>query len=140
MKLLIRTLSAAALALAAFHGMPAAEAAEPLSVVAGYGGHFSGFYYDTDGLDRRLPHFALHPPVYYSVPVPRTYGYSPFAYPPTVMTPEVELTGKLEVLNPHVPPKPAAMPAVDQTTAIPQIMINPFVAQTSKAAAQLTSR
>ena len=25
------------------------------------------------------PYFALHPPVYYSLPVPRTYGYSPFS-------------------------------------------------------------
>src|ERR1700742_789907 len=36
-----------------------------------------------------VPYYALHPPVYYSYPVPRTYGYSPFAYPPSVMTPDV---------------------------------------------------
>ena len=35
------------------------------------------------------PYFALHPPVYYSAPVPRSYGYSPFAYPGSVRTPEV---------------------------------------------------
>ena len=140
MKFIARTLSAAVLAMAACLLIPAAEAADPLSVLAGCGGHFSGFYYDNAGLDRRLPHFALHPPVYYSVPVPRTYGYSPFAYPPTVMTPEVELTGKLEVMNPHVPQKAAATPAADQTTAIPQVMVNPFVVETAKTAAQLTSR
>jgi hypothetical protein len=37
------------------------------------------------------PYFALHPPVYYSVHVPRSYGYSPFAYPGCVPTPEVEM-------------------------------------------------
>jgi hypothetical protein len=36
------------------------------------------------------PYFALHPPVYYSCPVPRSYGYSPYAYPPCVQTPEVD--------------------------------------------------
>ncbi len=35
------------------------------------------------------PYFSLHPPVYYSAPVARTYGYSPFAYPGYVRTPEV---------------------------------------------------
>jgi hypothetical protein len=37
-----------------------------------------------------VPYFALHPPVYYSYRVARTYGYSPFAYPPGVMTPSLE--------------------------------------------------
>src|SRR5437870_3480881 len=37
-----------------------------------------------------IPYFALHPPVYYSEPVARTYGYSPFAYPFGSPTPEIE--------------------------------------------------
>jgi hypothetical protein len=37
--------------------------------------------------DSRVPYFALHPPVYYSQPVPRAYGYSPFPYPPEMITP-----------------------------------------------------
>ena len=36
------------------------------------------------------PYFALHPPVYYSCPVPRSYGYSPYAYPGCVETPQVD--------------------------------------------------
>lgn len=28
-----------------------------------------------------VPYFAMHPPVYYSYRVPRTYGYSPYAFP-----------------------------------------------------------
>ena len=35
----------------------------------------------------RIPYYALYPPVYYSYPVARPYGYSPFAYPPGTMTP-----------------------------------------------------
>ena len=42
-------------------------------------------YYSTG-----VPYFALHPPVYYSYRVARTYGYSPFAYPPGVLTPGSE--------------------------------------------------
>jgi hypothetical protein len=38
-----------------------------------------------------IPYFALFPPVYYSYHVPRTYGYSPFAYPPGVFTPSYEI-------------------------------------------------
>ena len=34
-----------------------------------------------------VPYYAMHPPVYYSEPVPRTYGYSPFAYNSFVATP-----------------------------------------------------
>ena len=34
-----------------------------------------------------VPYYSLHPPVYYSHRVARTYGYSPFAYPPGVLTP-----------------------------------------------------
>jgi hypothetical protein len=42
--------------------------------------------YSTD----TVPYFSLHPPVYYSHRVARTYGYSPFAYPPGVLTPGSE--------------------------------------------------
>jgi hypothetical protein len=56
------------------------------------------------------------------------------------MTPEVELTGKLDIINPHVEPKQEAKEAkLDQTTSIPSVMINPFVEQPSAAQAQLTS-
>src|SRR5436190_2059368 len=60
-------------------------------------------------LYNNLPYFALHPPVYYSQPVPRTYGYSPFAYPPGVMTPELDGEPQpVTINNPYVP---AATPA-----------------------------
>jgi hypothetical protein len=83
-----------------------------------------------------VPYYAMHPPVYYSYPVPRAYGWSPFAYPPGTMTPEI--LGKIEtqeMINPHVPQKdsPSARPTSNKTTAneptgpIPQVVINPFV-------------
>ncbi len=50
------------------------------------------------------PYFSLHPPVYYSQPVARTYGYSPFPYSGNRLTPEVVMQPE-EVLNPHVTPK-----------------------------------
>ncbi len=52
------------------------------------------------------PYFALHPPVYYSAPVPRTYGYSPYAYPGSVMTPEAPapMPAAKALKNPHVTP------------------------------------
>lgn len=77
----------------------------------GYGGY--NVYTNSD----RIPFYAMHPPVYYSYPVPRPYGYSPFAYPPGTMTPEVlgDVAGSV-ITNPYVspekivPPAPAAKP------------------------------
>lgn len=52
----------------------------------------------------QLPYFSVHPPVYYSQPVARTYGYSPYAYPPGTMTPEIaDVSGPQEVINPYAP-------------------------------------
>jgi hypothetical protein len=95
-----------------------------------------------------VPYFAAFPPVYYSQPVPRTYGYSPFAYPPGVMTPEVVEAVEPQVIdNPYVEPVPAEGPAmvapesVDQTTSVtpvrgPQVILNPYVSQSAVAAGQ----
>ena len=78
------------------------------------------------------PYFSLHPPVYYSQPVARSYGYSPYAYPGSVVTPEV--IAPQEIINPHVQlkaePEEEAAPVVEQetvTTAAYQIIENPFV-------------
>jgi hypothetical protein len=74
----------------------------------GYGyGMFGGRVYVQD----QLPFYAEFPPVYYSYPVPRTYGYSPFAYPPGVRTPEVEVR-----------------------SVEPQVTFNPFVPRGEKSA------
>jgi hypothetical protein len=97
-------------------------------------------------LYNNLPYFALHPPVYYSYPVPRTYGYSPFAYPGYVMTPEVELPQPQTIINPHVPAEPAkpALAPADRATQSasriePLVVENPFVVR-NKAVAQADAR
>jgi hypothetical protein len=83
-------------------------------------------------LYNNLPYFALHPPVYYSTPVPRTYGYSPFAYGPDVMTPEVVIEAKpVTIINPFVPAAPAD-PKTDRAASTsnspePLVIVNPFV-------------
>ncbi len=118
--------------------IPAAQAQNG----CGYGGGCwdggYGWMYNT--LRYEVPHFAAFPPVYYSEPVPRTYGYSPFAYPPYVMTPEV--IGEVQPLtidNPYVPAnKTASPPAADSksdhaasvTRSVePLVVVNPYVPQ-----------
>jgi hypothetical protein len=87
-------------------------------------------------LYHNLPYFALHPPVYYSEPVPRTYGYSPFAYPPEVMTPEIACAAQpVTINNPYVPatkPGSTNVKSPDRSAAVnsapePLVIINPFV-------------
>lgn len=74
-----------------------------------------------------VPYFALHPPVYYSYRVARTYSYSPFPYPPGVLTPGSEPPRPLLVQNPY------AMPSGDllesQRGRQPLRIDNPFVDQ-----------
>ena len=117
----------------------------------GYGGNafwglnrlYANPYYPSD---RRIPYFAEHPPVYYSYPVPRTYGYSPYASPPTYTAPEVRVD-PVVISNPYVPQAPAepakaernTAPAPNQAdrsaatkrTAGPLVVINPFVSSGS---------
>jgi hypothetical protein len=106
----------------------------------GDGGWGYGYLYQS--LDYNVPYFAAHPPVYYSYPVPRTYGYSPFAYPPNVMTPDVIMDNEqpVEIINPYAPSsqQQSAAPNDDQTAAAapestsrdpqPLVIINPYVA------------
>ena len=72
-----------------------------------------------------MPYFALHPPVYYSYPVARTYGFSPFPYPPEVLTPE--LPPAPVVRNPYVVNVAASVDASGEGSQPPQRMNNPYV-------------
>ena len=91
-----------------------------------------------------VPYYSLYPPVYYSMPVPRTYGYSPFAYPPGFMTPEVNVQpAPATIINPHAAPsanssksKPAEAPK-NRTTQAPKTILNPFVEQNGRSAPAL---
>lgn len=81
---------------------------------------------------RTLPYFALHPPVYYSHPVARPYGYSPFALPPGMMPAEFKAPSQPEeIINPHYQPKAKKEKAKEEKkasnrTARVQIIENPY--------------
>ena len=98
------------------------------SAKAQWGG-FPGYGYGYNiYTSERVPFYAISPPVYYKHPVPRPYGYSPFAYPPGVLTPPATTAPPEIVVNNYVrvPSQPAptssAMPK-------PEIILNPFVKQ-----------
>jgi hypothetical protein len=106
----------------------------------GYGWDIAELYRQ---LYNNLPYFALHPPVYYSEPVPRTYGYSPFAYPPRTMTPDVIGESQpVTINNPYVPatkPASAEVKPSDRSASAgqapePLVIINPFVTPASSVA------
>ena len=71
-------------------------------IASACGGYYGGFgcagYITTD---RQIPYFAEHPPVYYSYVVPRTYGYSPYAYRANVRTPNPRRSSRPLVLRNH---------------------------------------
>jgi hypothetical protein len=95
-----------------------------------WGGYSYGQFYR-----EQIPHFALYPPVYYSVPVPRTYGYSPFAYPAWVMTPEVVDEKPATIINPHVPqPDSEEKPTALRVTSNVKVIANPYVVGSSAIA------
>jgi len=105
-------------------------------------GYGYGLGYLYNHLDYTVPYFAAHPPVYYSYPVPRTYGYSPFAYPPNVMTPEVvEEPKPVQIVNPYVPSaqKTEEQPAQDRAAKAerqpqPLVVVNPYYKPTRTVA------
>ncbi len=122
----------------------------------GYGYGFAPFLYESGHIPVP-PYFALHPPVYYSHPVPRTYGYSPFAYRHDVRTPEIVEAAVIE--NPYVtggpdeeekeeaPDKADASDDDTAAQATPLEILNPYVdatrdrddIQVSKTVTQVTS-
>lgn len=137
------TLLIAAVALGGLMTPASADAYWWQGAGVGIGGLYRSLDYPTE---RRVPYFAAHPPVYYSVPVPRTYGHSPFAYDPTARTPEVTpiAAQPLEIRNPYVPSSSSSAakapteskPAVRSRTIStqqeseptgPLTIVNPFV-------------
>lgn len=83
------------------------------------------------------PYFALNPPVYYSYPVPRTYGYSPWPYPGDIRTPDpLAAVEPLEITNPYFnsstqTPTPAPEKTVESKPAAsgPLVIDNPFASE-----------
>jgi hypothetical protein len=125
-------LIAAVLAIVALsYGSPA-KAQSPYC--GGWGGCGVNFPYGLYGSRvNDVPYFSMFPPVYYSLPVPRSYGWSPFAYPPGTMTPEVVSEKPQDMTNPYVPKKDStpAKPTAARTASywppMPQVLINPYV-------------
>jgi len=94
---------------------------------------YGSFWTDWGPYSReKLPFYTLHPPVYYSLPVPRSYGYSPFAYPPGVRTPEITVEPEV-IQNPTIPAKPAALPRPARTAAAPLRLTNPYVVRSDRS-------
>lgn len=88
-----------------------------------YGGE--GYY--SNYSQESIPYFALHPPVYYSYPVYRTYGLCPFPY---IAESDAAYSAPLEpklVINPYVkqPNKPETVAKRIQ----PLRIVNPYVEQ-----------
>ena len=81
----------------------------------------------------KLPHFALFPPVHYSYPVPRTYGYSPFASLPELRISEITRVEPLTIRNPFVPQRELATEPEGRSSAAPLVVRNPYVDQPSEA-------
>lgn len=111
----------------------------------GPGAYGLGFfnYGDLWNQGYRVPYYALFPPVYYSYPVARTYGYSPFAYPPGTITPDAPPVQAAVYLNPFVP-QPAAGDQAEPTTddkaaAAPRVYYNRFVKSAASAAPAQTA-
>ncbi len=99
-------------------------------ILAGHASAQWGSWLSTYNNDS-VPYFALHPPVYYSQPVPRTYGYSPYPYPPCVLTPDPQSTPVASpmILNPFVGGACPASPGPERSTPSPVRIINPYVKQ-----------
>ncbi len=90
-----------------------------------YSADFTGLY----GIGRipTPPYFSLHPPVYYSYPVARPYGYGPYAYPPYVMTPELAQPAPKVIHNQYVPKKTSTEVKKERVAGAPLRISNPFV-------------
>jgi len=105
------------------------------------GGYGYGYGFDVGRLygvlAQNVPYYAAFPPVYYSAPVPRTYGYSPFAYPPGTRTPDLEVPAMAakEILNPFVNSSTEAKAKTEDADKVtqnasdpePLAIANPFV-------------
>ncbi len=110
----------------------------------GYGAYWGpyGWWYPYSYQYERIPYFALFPPVYYSYPVSRPYGQSPFNYYygyDGASSPEGQLAGPLTILNPYV-----RRTAADQPKLGPQVggtlrIDNPFTARGSVQGEKTTS-
>jgi hypothetical protein len=108
----------------------------------GYSPHFPWYGYGNNGPAAYAlgnipapPYFALHPPVYYSHPLPRSYGRSPFACSCDCHHASRHAVSPRVVVNPHIQvrPKPAESPQRPvKVASAPQRIVNPFYAKPNR--------
>ncbi len=110
------------------------------SARADWGGCYGPYLQNMYARDMIPPYYALYPPVYYSYPVPRTYGYSPFAYPPGTPTPDLqiqELPQPKVMINPYF--KPEGEDASARTVGYRgKVVVNPFFYENEDRATERT--
>ena len=103
------------------------------------GGCYSAYYgYGASNIytAEHVPYFALHPPVYYSYPISRPYGWSPFSHAPLPYAtqrfrPAVRVARPLTIRNPYVVGVSAA--GEDSSIGQPLRIVNPYVQGSGKA-------
>jgi len=73
------------------------------------------------------PYYAIHPPVYYSLPQARPYGHSPFAYSGDYHA-QLKVERRI-IRNPHAElmplPEPVESPA-ESTASMARVIANPY--------------
>ena len=127
----VRTIRYSLLAAALLLISGAGKAQAQFGVPYALGGYGSSIY-----ANERLPYYSLFPPVYYKQAIPRSYGYSPYAYPLGSPTPPTTSVSQL-LPNPfYTAPAPAPLEGELAARPKPLVIRNPFVPD---AAAALTS-
>jgi len=112
-------------------GAATAQAQYPYYAGTGYGCCGAGGFRSSPGFVPLPPYFAMHPPVYYSYPAARPYGYSPFPYPGTEKAPAAEAATTAEIINPFVESTDMAAEAPrGRTASSRRLIVNPFVKPT----------
>ncbi len=72
-----------------------------------------------------IPYFAKHPPVYYSRPIARPYGYVPYSYFPETPASQAVVAPPAVVRN-HYVAEDASLSSVEAPSPAPLKIINPF--------------
>jgi hypothetical protein len=111
----------------------AGKAQAQFGVPYALGGYGSSIY-----ANERLPYYSLFPPVYYKQAIPRSYGYSPYAYPLGSPTPTPVSVSPQLVMNPfYQAPAPAPDEGELADRPKPLVIRNPFVADSALTAADV---
>jgi len=103
-------------------------AGEAQAQCRGWGGGFYAYSGGGTYVGQHIPYYSLHPPVYYSMPVARPYGWSPFSWQslhicPQMLRPAVHRVPPQVIRNPYV----CDDVEVDLSVTQPLRIVNPYV-------------